>query len=346
MAENMDVIATGSIEGSSRTPASTTKDQSKGQTVQVSVPLVPTVSTVSVNHNEKPDKFTGVNFKTWQQKMLFYLKTLNLARFLKEDPPFIGEDEIDVQTQQAIDACKHAEFLCRNYLLNGLSDTLYGVYNVKKTAKELWNSLDHKYKAEDAGAKKFLVGQFLNFKMVDSKNVISHVQELQLIIHGIHAEGMVLSESFQVAAIIEKLPPAWKDFKNYLKHKQKEMSVEELILRLRVEEDNQGNEKRTLNPNAAKANLMEHDRGSKGKNPKHKKGPKLGPKGGIAKKPKFQGKCFNCGKMGHKSSECKLRKKKGNETYMVDAISQEVVELDLCAVVSEVNLVDANPKEW
>ena len=346
MAENMDVIPTGSIEGSPRTPASTTKDQSKGQAVQVSVPLVPTVSTVPVNHNEKPDKFTGVNFKTWQQKMLFYLTTLNLARFLKEDPPFIGEDEIDVQTQQAIDAWKHAEFLCRNYLLNGLSDTLYGVYSVKKTAKELWNSLDHKYKAEDAGAKKFLVGQFLNFKMVDSKNVISQVQELQLIIHGIHAEGMVLSESFQVAAIIEKLPPAWKDFKNYLKHKRKEMSVEDLILRLRVEEDNQGNEKRTLNPNAAKANLMEHDRGSKGKNPKHKQGPKLGPKGGNAKKPKFQGKCFNCGKMGHKSSECKLRKKKGNETYMVDAISQEVAELDLCAVVSEVNLVDANPKEW
>ncbi|XP_062086684.1 uncharacterized protein LOC133792745 [Humulus lupulus] len=91
---------------------------------------------------------------------------------------------------------------------------------------------------------------------------------------------------------------------------------------------------------------MENDRGSKGKNPKHKQGPKLGTKGGIAKKPKFQGKCFNCGKMGHKSSECKLRKKKGNETYMVDAISQEVAELDLCAVVSEVNLVDANPKEW
>ena len=39
----------------------------------------------------------------------------------------------------------------------------------------------------------------------------------------------MLSETFQVAAIIEKLPHAWKDFKNYLKHKQKEMSIEDLI---------------------------------------------------------------------------------------------------------------------
>ena len=49
---------------------------------------------------------------------------------------------------------------------------------------------------------------------------------------------MIVSEAFQVAAIIEKLPPAWKDFKNYLKHKRKEMNVKELIVRLRIEEDN------------------------------------------------------------------------------------------------------------
>ncbi|KAK6121886.1 hypothetical protein DH2020_044370 [Rehmannia glutinosa] len=41
---------------------------------------------------------------------------------------------------------------------------------------------------------------------------------------------MVVSESFQVAAIIEKLPPLWKDFKNYLKHKRKEMGLEDLIV--------------------------------------------------------------------------------------------------------------------
>ena len=39
---------------------------------------------VPVNHNEKPEKFIDLNFKTWQQKMLLYLTTLNLARFLKE----------------------------------------------------------------------------------------------------------------------------------------------------------------------------------------------------------------------------------------------------------------------
>ncbi|KAK5802498.1 hypothetical protein PVK06_030095 [Gossypium arboreum] len=44
--------------------------------------------------------------------------------------------------------------------------------------------------------------------------------------------------------IIEKLPPTWNDFKNYLKHKRKEMSVEDLIVRLQIEEDNKGTKKK------------------------------------------------------------------------------------------------------
>ena len=34
---------------------------------------------VPINHGEKSKKFNGTEFKRWQQKMLFYLTTLNLA---------------------------------------------------------------------------------------------------------------------------------------------------------------------------------------------------------------------------------------------------------------------------
>ena len=121
--------------------------------------------------------------------------------------------------------------------------------------------------------------------MVDSKTVISQVQEFQLILHEIQAEKMELSESFQVACVIEKLPPAWKDFKNYLKHKRKEMTMEDLIVRLRIEEDDRKFEKRRLTSVDPKANLVEHSQTSKKK--KNTKGSKLGPRGGTFKKHKF-----------------------------------------------------------
>jgi hypothetical protein len=139
-------------------------------------------------------------------KDAFYLTTLNLAKFLYEDATTLNENESDRQVVAAIDAWKHADFLCKNYILNGLDNTLYNVYSQIKTARELWDSLDKNYKTKDAGTKKFIVSRFLDYKMLDSKIVISQVQELQLILHEIHAEDMTLSESFQVATIIEKLP--------------------------------------------------------------------------------------------------------------------------------------------
>ena len=198
-------------------------------------PPTPVMAPMTMSHGEKPKKFNGTDFKRWRQKMLFYLTTLNLACFLREDAPALKENETNKQVVVAMEAWKHANFLCRNYLLNGLDNTLYSVYCTFNTARELWESLDKKYKTEDAGFKKFVVGKFLDYKMLDSKTVISQVQDLQVILHDIHAEGMSLIESFQVAAIIEKLPPLWKEFKNYLKHKWKEMRLEDLIIRLRID---------------------------------------------------------------------------------------------------------------
>ena len=218
---------------------------------------------------------------------------MNLACFLQEDAPTLKENETDRQLVAAVEAWKHADFLCRNYLLNGLDNTLYNVSCAFNTTGELWESLDKKYKTEDARLKKFVVGKFINYKMLDSKTVISQVQGLQVILHDIHAEGMSLSESFQVAIIIEKLPPLWKEFKNYLKHKHKEMRLEDLIVRLRIEEDNRAFEtKAGKGIMESKANVMEQ--GQTSHNNKKRKHIGNGSKQGPTKK--FQGKCYVCNK--------------------------------------------------
>ncbi|XP_075074961.1 uncharacterized protein LOC142162611 [Nicotiana tabacum] len=208
------------------------------QTVPMMTANASTSRTPALAPAEKPGKFSGMDFKRWQQKMFFYLTTLCLQKFIKEDVPDLPDETPENDSFLVIEAWKHSDFLCRNYILSGLEDNLYNVYSGVETSKELWNALEKKYKTEDAGMKKFVAAKFLDYKMVDSKSVITQVQELQVIIHDLLAEGLVINEAFQVAAIIEKLPPLWKDFKNYLKHKRKEMSLEDLIVRLRIEEDN------------------------------------------------------------------------------------------------------------
>ena len=136
------------------------------------------IVTPTTIHGEKPEKFIGLDFKRWQQKMLFNLTTLNLAKVLHEDAPTLKEGETDKQIVETIEAWKHSYFLCKNYILNGLNNTMYDVYSQVKIAKELWESLAKKYKIEDAGMKKFIVGKFLDYKIVDSKTVTNQVQEL------------------------------------------------------------------------------------------------------------------------------------------------------------------------
>ncbi|KAL2504226.1 Uncharacterized protein Adt_19847 [Abeliophyllum distichum] len=92
---------------------------SNGTTTTVP-PLAIPIQSTSIPHGEKPEKFSGVDFKRWQKKMLFYLTTLNLAKFLTEDPPAVQDGENNRDSIIALDAWKHSDFLCKNYIVNGL----------------------------------------------------------------------------------------------------------------------------------------------------------------------------------------------------------------------------------
>ncbi|GJU60430.1 RNA-directed DNA polymerase, eukaryota [Tanacetum coccineum] len=58
----------------------------------------------------------------------------------------------NAQAVQDVETWKHSDFLCHNYVLNGLVGSLYNVYYKTTTAKELWESLECKHKTEDAGS--------------------------------------------------------------------------------------------------------------------------------------------------------------------------------------------------
>ncbi|XP_068314976.1 uncharacterized protein [Pyrus communis] len=271
--------------------------------------VVPVVIPSSTNHGEKPEKFNGTDFKRWQQKMLFYLTTLNLAKFPTEDTPVSGTT---VEKVAAIDAWNHSDFLCKNYILNALDNALYNVYSPIKSAKALWNSLDKIYKTEDAGMKKFVVGRFLDYKVTDSKKVISQVQELQLILHEIHVEGMSLSETFQVAV------------------------------------DNRYSEKKSNSQlMQAKTHIV---KGGPKNNKKRKHSGESSSQGNFKKFKGKCFACNKTGHHASECRNRKGQdnsKKKSNEVHITEEerLSKKISDINLVTVVSEVNMV-GNTKEW
>ncbi|VFQ64310.1 unnamed protein product [Cuscuta campestris] len=249
-------------------------------------------------------------------------------------PPPQPNEANDPLVAMVNQAWYHNNYLAINIILEGLGDSLYPVYAGATLAKELWNSLNKKYQTEDAGTKKFIVGKMLDYKMVDSKSVVAQAEELTVIFNKCNEEKVGVSEAFQVAAIIHKLPRSWEDFQADLKLKRTELNLEQLLTRLRIREE--GLARRN---GGAKANVVEHPSGSShgGKDKK-----KMGPKGGVSK---FAGKCYNCGITGHRSSDCRKKKPQKGKKKTTKAMCAELDNLDLCAVVTEVHLVGSNPKE-
>ncbi|PHT47532.1 hypothetical protein CQW23_11740 [Capsicum baccatum] len=78
---------------------------------------------------KKPENFLGIDFKRWQQKMFFYLTTLCLQWFTSENAPVVPEGTSDKDRFIIIEAWKHSDFLCRNYILSDLQDDLYNIYS-------------------------------------------------------------------------------------------------------------------------------------------------------------------------------------------------------------------------
>ncbi|GJW61629.1 hypothetical protein Tco_0110964 [Tanacetum coccineum] len=116
------------------------------------------------------------------------------------------------------------------------------------TAREIWESLEKKYMTQLTQvvcSKKFIVGKFLNFKMNDAKPVVKHVEELQIIVHEMEVELD-------------------------LKHLTSDMSFEQLVLKIRVEEDNRVNEKAYANSIEPIANIVKESSSKSKSNHKNK----------------------------------------------------------------------------
>ncbi|GJZ08256.1 zinc finger, CCHC-type containing protein, partial [Tanacetum coccineum] len=105
-----------------------------------------------------------------------------------------------------------------------------------ESSKELWDSLEAKYIDEVASSKKFLVSNFTNYKMTDSRLVMKQYNELLGILGRLTQHKINMDEAIQVSYIIDKLPPSWIDFKHTLKHLKEELTLVGLDSHLRIEE--------------------------------------------------------------------------------------------------------------
>ncbi|GJU26766.1 zinc finger, CCHC-type containing protein [Tanacetum coccineum] len=101
----------------------------------------------------------------WQKKMHFLFTTLKVVYVMTTPMPELMEDDI-MEAIRRRAKWENDDYICRGRDGNGLGSGRNG-----ESAKELWDSLESKYMAEDASSKKFLVSNFNNYEMVDSSHL-------------------------------------------------------------------------------------------------------------------------------------------------------------------------------
>ncbi|GJV41761.1 hypothetical protein Tco_1420201 [Tanacetum coccineum] len=155
----------------------------------------------------KLDKFERHDFRQWQKKMHFLLTNLKVVYVLTTPIPELLEDDT-VEAIRRRAKWENDDYICRGHILSGMSDPLFDIYQNVESAKELRDSLESKYMAEDASSKKFLVSNFNNYKMVESRPVMEQFNEFLRILGQYTQHGLKMNKSISVSNVIDKLPPS------------------------------------------------------------------------------------------------------------------------------------------
>nr|GEU77464.1 zinc finger, CCHC-type [Tanacetum cinerariifolium] len=120
----------------------------------------------------KLKKFKWVDFRRWQKKMHFMLSSMSVVYVLTTPMPEDGGENPTVEQVRKRAKWDNDDYVYKGLILNGMSDSLFDIYQNIETYKELWDTLKAKYMAEDA----------LNFK-----HTLKHLKEkLNLIELGSH----------------------------------------------------------------------------------------------------------------------------------------------------------------
>ena len=121
-------------------------------------------------------------------------------------------------------AFREATTIFLGAVLSVIVDKLVDAYIHMGVFKNLWDALEVKFGATDAGSELYAMEQFHDYRMVDNRSVLDQAHEIQCIAKELELLKCELPDKFVAGCIIAKLPPSWRNFATCLKHLRHEFS--------------------------------------------------------------------------------------------------------------------------
>ncbi|XP_050902474.1 uncharacterized protein LOC127114030 [Lathyrus oleraceus] len=224
----------------------------------------------------------------------------------------IDESASNLQLRKEIGLWHESDYLCKNHILNSIADDLYDYYSNCKTARQVWETLQKKYDTEEAGAKKYVVSRYLNYKMVDERFMEAQSHEIQIIAHEIITEEKARRQDQKDAVLV--VSNNNKRFIVVLKPTGKPLKNQNCNVVNRIKN---GNPSRV--PYAP--------------NVRHQPPPQ--------RNDALIFTCFNCGKSGHVAKKCKSQPKHVGSNAYVNLTGEQFI-----AMITEINMVGGSDGWW
>ncbi|XP_048551924.1 uncharacterized protein LOC125531639 isoform X2 [Triticum urartu] len=266
----------------------------------------------------KPDKFTGTYFKRWQTKTTLWLMAMNVFWVTGVHSGMIAPEQEK--------AFKEATVVFLGAVLSVIGDKLVDAYLHVHIAKDLWETLETKFGATDAGSEMYVIEQFHDYKMVENRPVLEQAHEMICIVKELELLKCELPGKFVAGCIIAKLPNSWRNFATTLKQQRREFSVEDVIGHLSVEQNSRAKDSHGKRVEGTSVANMVKQRNHNSHKPKGKNGvqhntdfKKKGKK--TFKKNKKDEGCFTCCLVEHWANKFPNKyKKSGQDSKSVNMI--------------------------
>ena len=141
--------------------------------------------------------------------------------------------------------------------MNHMTNPLFYLFVTFRSTKITWEKLEVMYEADGARKKKYVVGKRLRFHFTDDKPIMEQVHVFKNLCAEMVSENMKMCEIIHANVLIEKFSPSWSNYRCQLRHKKKDLTLQELISHMTTEEANPLKDIMDSLPlNYSKANLV------------------------------------------------------------------------------------------
>jgi len=134
----------------------------------------------------KLEPLDGTNYRCWSQKLLIFFEQLkadyvlfpdlteenNTSEITATSHDGIVKDKSETVNEETKKKFEKDNKTIKGYLLNCMTNPPIDLFVAFKSTKIISEKLEIKYRADDAGKKKYVVGEWLRFHITDDNPIV------------------------------------------------------------------------------------------------------------------------------------------------------------------------------